>query len=162
MKLKRKEILAMHAAIAKIGPVSSVEVSVKIAKNKIVMRPLIDAFADALDVSMGLKKYDRERVDLIDKYADRTDTGDMRVDNEGRALFSDEMKPTFKKEMEELRARHKFAFDAAKEKRFAADDFLKGEEEVDLTFIPIVEFHKAVKEIDPDVMADLLPMFSGV
>jgi len=148
--MKNKFLESLIRGIDAAGNVGDIKFRYALAKNRKKLIEEISSMNEMLKPSTEFNEYDRERMDLAAKMANKDKNGKPIVENDAY-VFSDKSK--FKKEFEKLKKENKKVLDEREKQIKEFNDFL----DMESTFEP----HK-IKQEDLPKNPDGSPMLSAV
>jgi len=162
MKLTRKNVLEIYSTIEEVSKNKKEKLPTnfifKILKLKNKLDPVVNAYRETFspeeEVLERLKEFDQKQIDIVKKYSEKNEDGEVKADSSGnikilkenRELLNDEIKVIKKEYENEL----SIIDDIKKEESI----FLKEEEE-DLDFEKIFSIEDFPKEIETDLLEKL-------
>ncbi len=152
MKLSRRRILAIYNATESLVNIKSVKVAYAIAKNRrTVLQPVIDALQDIQKPSAELLEFEKSRIALCTSFSH----GKIEA---GNYIIAPEEKEEFDKAMAELVLQYEKAIDDGKNKNKEVEDFLDGEEDVNLHTVSLDDLSSAFAGVDLKTIVDIYDM----
>jgi len=113
--MKKSEVLLLYRSLNQLGALSGAKFSYAIAKNINILKGEVEALDKALEPDEKFQEFEKQRVALLEKYAEKDDTGKPKKEGtEGGSeqyVMGDNLK-RFEKEFEVLKKDHKDAVDA--------------------------------------------------
>lgn len=104
--MKKIELLTLWAVFERLQQEkTNVKFSYAIAKNKIQMRPEVEALEEARKPSEKFVEYEQKRIALAKELADRDETGKIKAEND-RFIISEKM-DQFNEKLEVLQKEYK-------------------------------------------------------
>jgi pyruvate-formate lyase len=134
IKKTREEFLNLYQTLSQLGNLKGVKFAYIIAKNKEVIKPELVAIQEAGKMKDNYKEYDKERVELNEKYALKEKDGKPVIKDENYQIKD---KETFEKALKELQEKHKEAIDEREAQIKEVNDLVKEEIEMDLKTLPL-------------------------
>jgi len=121
--MKNKELLELMSNLNACSDLIGVKFAYGVARNKSMLKGLIESLDEATKPSKEFSEYDQQRMELAKKYSQKDENGEPKtevVDNFGNSKFVMEDEKTFNVELEKLRKKYKKALD---ERKKQDDDF---------------------------------------
>jgi len=109
--MKRRTVLNLWQAISKLeGLKHDVRFSYFLAKNKVILKPEIEAFEEAQQPQEAYIQFETKRVELAQTFADKDANGSPKVHNGQFVIF--DKRDEFDAEIKKLKTKFKTAIDA--------------------------------------------------
>lgn len=104
--MKRRTILNMWQAINKLeGLKHDIRFSYFLAKNKVALKPEIEAFEQAQKPSEAYIEFENKRIELAQKHADKDASGNPKIHNGQYVIF--DSKTEFEGDIKKLKTKFK-------------------------------------------------------
>lgn len=152
--MKRKDLLGFHKGLLSASKFSGVKFAYAVARNLSKISEEMEALQKAQMPSDAFLKYDKERVELVLKYAERDTQGNPVVVNNQYTILS-KKKMEFEAKGAELEASHKDVLDAYKAHQKEFDALLEGSCEFNLVK---VKSEVLPEDITGETLSLILPM----
>ena len=141
--IQRQKLALVKAIFEKVEDYFTGDVDVELADLILRNVESIESELSLIDKNPALKepeefeKYDIERINLVKKYADKDENGEIiLIPNTNDALMSDESAIEFKKEIEALKVTYAELMKKVDEINSKRDEFMKGDVEIEIAPIP--------------------------
>ena len=113
--MKKSGILSLYRSLNQLGALSGVKFSYAIAKNINNIKNEVESIDKALEPDEKFQEFEKERVVLLEKYAEKDDNGkpkkEMSENGSEQYVMGEGLKK-FEKEFDILKKTHKEAVDA--------------------------------------------------
>jgi len=110
--LKRQELVAMNRVLTDLGSMpGNIKFTYAIARTKSYIKDEVEAVQEATTMPESFQEYDKKRVDLCSKMADKDDDGNPIMNPSGNTFQIIKKADEFAEALEELREECKEALD---------------------------------------------------
>lgn len=151
MELKKKKIIEIWNTLENLkGSEYNRKFSYGIVRNKKILRDEIESLQEAQVPSDEYISYEKQRITLCEKYADKDENGNA-IQFKKQYIFS-VIQPEFKEAMEKLVQENEKVLNDFRKKEKEFEDIL--EEEVDLSIYQM-DLDVFPEEIDPGILESL-------
>lgn len=154
--IQRQKLALVKAIFEKIEDYFTGDVDVELADLILRNVESIESELSLIDKNPALKepdefeKYDIERINLVKKYAEKDDNGEIVIiPNTNDAMMSEESAVEFKKELETLKVAYADLMKKVEEINVKRDDFMRGDVEIEISPIPKALLGKIKSEGKP-------------
>lgn len=130
----RKEFINLYQMLSYLGELKGARFTYTIAKNKEVLKKLVEEIQKKAEASENYKEYDRERVLLNEKQSKKDKDGNPEIKDK-KYVIKD--KAVFDKEIEKLNKKYKDAIEEREEQRKAVEEMANQEVTLELRTIPL-------------------------
>ena len=156
-KLTRREILNLNAGFRLVANLSGLQFAYTIARNSEQLKSEVRAIQKVAKAEEDYVTYDKDRVELVKKYAVK-ENGTEKIVGEGEnAHYVISNQEDFDKELKELQKKHRKAIDRRIEQEKELDAFLDKEVEVVLFML---KFEDLPQNITPGQLEALSPILA--
>lgn len=130
----RKEFINLYQMLGYLGELKGARFTYTIAKNKEVLKKLVEEIQKKAEASENYKEYDRKRVLLNEKQSKKDKDGNPEIKDK-KYVIKD--KAVFDKEIEKLNKKYKDAIEEREEQRKAVEEMANQEVTLELRTIPL-------------------------
>lgn len=155
LKNTRQYFLELNQKLSYLGALKGSKFSFTIAKNKEVIKPVMDKLNKIIKPSDEFSEFDKKRVEINEKFAVRNEKGDI-VMKEGRYDIPEDKKEAFEKEIETLKVEYKEAIDEREAQKKEVEDFLKEEITLEFRTMPLSIIPEDINVDEMDILAPLV------
>lgn len=141
LKITNRDIIGLYNTLESLD-YKGVKFAYNIARNLSLLKPLMNSFDKALAIPKEFTEYEKARVELAKKHADKDEKGKPKTEQISipgvmeKTHFVIKDMPAFEKELDELQEKHKGVIDA-RQKQLDEYKALQDEEvEVEVISIP--------------------------
>lgn len=113
--MKKSEVLSLYRNLNQLGALSGVKFAYAVAKNINILKDEVEAMDKALESDEKFQEFEKERVALLEKHAEKDDSGKPKkegAENGSEQYVMGENLKRFEKEFDVLKKEHKEAVDA--------------------------------------------------
>ena len=134
----KSDILNLYRNLNKLGYHVGVKFAYAVAKNMNMLKPEVQALEKALEMSPEYKEFENKRIELVESYAKKNESGKPVFDKVKNSYDIEEGKEeVLNKEFEKLKAKNKKLFDARTKQIDEYNALLKTEIKIKLYTVPL-------------------------
>ena len=131
---KRKEFINLYQMLGYLGELTGAKFTYTISKNKEILKKVVEEIQKKAEMHENYREYEKERVDLNEKYAKRDKDGNPEVKDKNYVIKD---KAKFEEEVEKLKKKHKEAIEEREQQRKDVEELANKEITLDLKTIPL-------------------------
>ena len=150
---KRKEFINLYQMLGYLGELTGARFTYTISKNKEILKKVVEEIQKKAEMHENYREYEKERVDLNEKYAKRDKDGNPEVKDKNYVI-KDKVK--FEEEVEKLKEKHKDAIAEREQQRKDVEELANKEITLDLKTIPLSIVPDKVTVDQMDVLSILI------
>ena len=109
--MKKNEILQLYRALNTLGQLQGVKFSYSISRNLAILKPEIEALEKASTASEEFIEMDKERIKLVEEYAEKDEKGKPKKKG-NEYVIPEDKKEDFENAFEAFKIEHKELYDA--------------------------------------------------
>lgn len=151
----REYFLTLNQRLSFLGALKGSKFSFTIAKNKEVIKPIVDKLNKMIKMSDRFMEFDKKRVEINEKYAERDEKGNP-IMKEERFTIPKDKKEDFQKEIEALKTEYKDAVSERETQKKELEAFLKEEITLDFKTIPLSIIPEDINVDEMEILAPLV------
>lgn len=151
----REYFLTLNQRLSLLGALKGSKFSFTIAKNKEVIKPTVDKLNKMIKMSNRFMEFDKKRVEINEKYAERDEKGNP-IMKEERFTIPNDKKEDFEKEIEALKTEYKDAVSERETQKKELEAFLKEEITLDFKTIPLSIIPEDINVDEMEILAPLV------
>ena len=110
--MTKGEALVLFKNLNQLGNLNGVKFSYAIARNISLLKPELESLEKSMELPESFKKFDTERIELVEKYAEKDENGKPKkekAENGSEQYVMGKEEKKFEKEFAILRTKHKEA-----------------------------------------------------
>ena len=130
----RKEFINLYQMLGYLGELTGARFTYTISKNKEILKGVVEEIQKKAEMHDNYKEYEKERVELNEKYTKRDKDGNPEVKDKNYVI-KDKVK--FEEEVEKLKEKHKEAIEEREQQRKGVEELANKEITLDLKTIPL-------------------------
>jgi len=130
--MTKGESIDLYNALHKVLNLKGVKFGYAISRNITLLKPEIQACQKAIDMSEEFQEFNKEHVELMNKYEKKDEKGKAVMIN-GEKQYDDELKEKFEK----LKEKHKEAVDAREKQVKEFNELLKTDSDVQVYMLKL-------------------------
>ena len=143
--MKRKDLVELNNVLHELsGEKHKVKFSFFVARNINKIKPEIDAIIDVNKPCDEKQEYEKKRLDLCEKYAEKDENGRAKISNKNEYVMGENQK-IFNEEMEKLKEEREIADKLEKDRISQFEEMLDEEVEFDGYKIKIDNLPEEIK-----------------
>ena len=150
---KRKEFINLYQMLGYLGELTGARFTYTISKNKEILKKVVEEIQKKAEMHENYREYEKERVDLNEKYAKRDKDGNPEIKDKNYVI-KDKVK--FEEEVEKLKEKHKDAIAEREQQRKDVEELANKEITLDLKTIPLSIVPDKVTVDQMDVLSILI------
>ncbi len=131
---KRKEFINLYQMLGYLGELTGAKFTYTISKNKEILKKVVEEIQKKAEMHENYREYEKERVELNEKYAKRDKDGNPEVKDKNYVIKD---KAKFEEEVEKLKKKHKDAIEQREQQREDIDKLADEEITLELKTLPI-------------------------
>lgn len=155
--MKNQEIQNLFNALQNIPDTKKMKFDYAVLKNLKTLTPIVRSFNEKIKISNELKTFDSERIKICREFAEKTDTGEPKIERGIYKFPNEEASSLCTKKIDELRSTepHKTAVDEYEKQMKDYDEFMQQETEVELFKVNIEHVPDGIPR---PLLNEILPM----
>jgi uncharacterized coiled-coil DUF342 family protein len=156
--MKKSQIVELFKGLQQLKNLSGVKFAYAISKNISLLEKEIESLKASINPSEEFLKFEKERVDLAKKYAekDENDSPKISTNPQGVQEYVIENKKAFNKEIEALRKKYKKTIEERQKQYEEYKELLDTESKVELYKIKIDDVPKEITVEQMNIIKDLV------
>ncbi len=144
MKLTKKEVLNLNTGLTSVGNLTGLQFVYAVARNLAVIKDEVMALQKAYKADEDFLAYEKERIALAKKYAEKHEGNPQKYIDRGVEMFAIKDQETFDEELGVFKKKYKKARDARKKQLGEFEVFLTEEVNLKIHKIPFKAVPKTI------------------